>query len=66
MAKAGGAGLRCRWCRKPARREAKPGLAESEQRAVHADTGRESCEDGERLAAPIDPNMTSWDMVALS
>jgi hypothetical protein len=55
MAQAG-TGLKCRHCRKSASREAKQGLAESEQRAVHAD-GREACEDGEHLAAPIDPDM---------
>lgn len=58
--------LLCRCCRKRTRREAKPGLAEEEQKAVHEGSGEEPCEGGERLAAPIDPNMTSWDMVSLS
>lgn len=61
-----GAGLRCRWCRKAARFEGNPLLPEQERRAVHVETGSESCEDGGHLAAPIDPDMVSWDMVALS
>ena len=52
-----GTGLQCRHCGEPARREARPGLAESEQRAVHAASGLEPCEDGEHLAAPIEPAM---------
>ena len=53
------AGLRCRHCKESARYEGNPVLPEDERRAVHADTGREACEDGEHLAAPIDPDMVS-------
>ena len=57
MARAVATGLVCRWCRKPARFDGGAGLPVEEQRASHADTGRESCENGEHLAAPIDPDM---------
>jgi hypothetical protein len=57
--------LLCRWCGKPARFGGNPVLPEQERPAMHAD-GSESCGDGEHLAAPIDPDMISWDMAALS
>lgn len=59
-----GTGLRCRWCGQPAQFEGNPVLPEQERRAVHTETGSESCEGMEHLAAPIDPDMLSWDMTA--
>jgi hypothetical protein len=49
----------CRHCGEAARHAGPAGLPEEEQKAVHTATGDEACEDGGRLAAPIDPGMTA-------
>lgn len=63
--KQAGADLRCRWCKRPVRFEGNPALPDEERPAVHADTGLETGDDG-HVAAPIDPDIISWDMAALS
>jgi tRNA(Ile2) C34 agmatinyltransferase TiaS len=53
MTQAESAGLRCRRCKEPARREGSLLLEEELRKAVHTATGNERGPDG-HLAAPID------------
>lgn len=57
MAQAG-TGLKCRHCEEPVRLEGDATLPQPLRKAVHTADGSETCgDDGEYVAAPLDPDM---------